>query len=176
MEISSFGKTTEVKIKETGCAYTFEPPKCNYEILDDVQKRKVQELISNFKTKWSQGMDDLGQTNVVEHDIELKEKISPIKQAPRSILFHKQSTVQTMIDEMLTNTIIEHSNSPWASPVVLAPKPDGTIRFCIDYRRLNSETKTDAYPLPKIEDLLNQLDGAKYFAKLDLAAGYCKLE
>ena len=132
----------------------------------------MEKLIEDFKPTWSQGMEDLGQTNVVEHKIVLKENIPPIKQAPRSIPFHKQGKVQTMIDEMLDNKIIENSNSPWASPVVLAPKPDGTIRFCIDYRRLNSETKIDVYPLPKIEDLLNQLDGAKYFAKLDLAAGY----
>ncbi len=84
--------------------------------------------------------------------------------------------MKELVSEMLQNNIVESSNSPWASPVVLTPKPDGSIRFCVDYRRLNDVTHKDAFPLPKIEDLLNQLQGAKYFAKLDLAAGYWQVK
>ena len=62
--------------------------------------------------------------------------------------------------------------SPWSSPVVLVTKPDGTARFCGDYRKLDSVTKKDAYPIPQIDDTLNALDKAKLFITLDLESGY----
>ena len=66
----------------------------------------------------------------------------------------------------------ERSLSPWSSPIVLVSKPDGSSRFCIDYHKVNSITKTDAYPLPHIDDTLNALGGAKVFTTLDLQSGY----
>ncbi len=83
--------------------------------------------------------------------------------------------VKEEIDKMLTLGIIRPSKSPYASPVVLVPKPDKSWRFCIDYRKLNQHTKSDKYPLPNIDDCLSRMKGAKYFAKLDLAAGYWQI-
>ena len=68
--------------------------------------------------------------------------------------------------------MIEESNSPWASPVILVHKPDGSLRFCVDYRKLNAVTRKDIFPLPHIDDFLDQLSGRKIFSTLDARTGY----
>ena len=80
------------------------------------------------------------------------------------------------LQEMQTQNVITSSNSPWASPVVLVRKKDGSLCFCIDYRNLNLATKSDTFPLPRIDDLLDQLGNAKYFSTLDLSAGYWQVQ
>ena len=77
-----------------------------------------------------------------------------------------------MIDEMQAQGVVR----PSSSPVVLVPKKDSSLRFCVDYRRLNSVTKKDVYPLPRVDDLLGALGGAKYFSSLDLASGHWQVE
>ena len=76
---------------------------------------------------------------------------------------------------MLRNKVIEPSKSPWASPIVLIPKKDCTLRFCVDYRKLNEVTVKDSYALPRIDDALATLNGNKYFSSLDLNAGYWQI-
>jgi hypothetical protein len=87
---------------------------------------------------------------------------------------HKD-VVQVELDKMLKLGVIRRSKSNYASPVVLVPKPDSTWRFCVDYRKLNTHTKSDKYPLPNIDECLSRMKGAKYFAKLDLSSGYWQI-
>ena len=72
--------------------------------------------------------------------------------------------------------MVQPSASPWASPVVLFPKKDGSLRFCVDYRRLNSATRKDMYPLHRVDDILDAVGGIQYFSTLDLASGYWQVE
>ena len=81
-----------------------------------------------------------------------------------------------LLDDMLNRAVIQPSNSPWASPVVLAQKRDGSFHFCIDYRKVNAVSQKDAYPLPRIDDTLDTLAGSKWFSALDLLRCYWQVE
>ena len=76
---------------------------------------------------------------------------------------------------MLGLGVIEESNSDWSSPIVLVPKPDGSWRFCNDFRRLNQITKFDTYPMPRIDELIDRLGTARYMTTLDLTKGYWQI-
>ena len=73
---------------------------------------------------------------------------------------------------MLEKGVIEPGYSPWSSPIVLVRKKDGSLRFCVDYRKLNAVTQFDSYPLPRIDETLDHLSGAQWFTTLDLISGY----
>lgn len=90
------------------------------------------------------------------------------------MVYHDQ--VEQLVGKMQEQGVVQPSTSPWASPVVLVPKEDGSLCFCVDYRRLNSITKKDVYPLLRVDDIFDTLDGAKYFTSLDLASGYWQVE
>lgn len=114
---------------------------------------------------------ELGRTQVLQHSIDIGDH-SPIYQPARRIPFALRNVVDDMVKDMMDEEIIQYSHSPWASPVVLVKKKDGSMRFCVDYRRLNSITKRDVHPLRRIDDTLDALAGAQYFTTLDLASGY----
>ena len=114
---------------------------------------------------------EIGRMDLVYHQINTGDS-NPVKQQAQRIPFALRPKVEQMINEMLEQGVIEESSSPWASPIVLVSKPDGSTRFCVDYRRLNAVTKTDEFPLPRVDDCLDMLSGMKYFSTLDLASGY----
>ncbi|MCG7878904.1 MAG: RNA-directed DNA polymerase, partial [Candidatus Thiodiazotropha endolucinida] len=113
----------------------------------------------------------LGRTDVVKHEINTG-TAKPIKERLRRLPHYAVNEVDKQVDDMLERGIIEPSNSPWAAGVVLVRKKDNTLRFCVDYRNLNSVTVKDAYPLPKIDETLDTLSGASWFSTLDLRSGY----
>ena len=119
--------------------------------------------------------DNLGKTHLCTHTIELKPGTRPIRLMPYRVHPEKSVQIRKELDLMIKMGVNEESNSPWASPVVLIPKPDGSIRFCVDYRRLNDVTIADAYPLPRVEDLIDKVGKANYLTKIDLSRGYWQL-
>ena len=99
---------------------------------------------------------ELGKVKIVEHKIDVGEA-KPIRQQQYRVPIVKKEIIDMDIDKMLVKEIIRNSVSPWSSPIVLVTKPDGSARFCIDYGKVISVTKKDAYPLPRIDDTLNAL-------------------
>jgi hypothetical protein len=88
----------------------------------------------------------------------------------------KRRTVEDEIEKMLAAKIIRPSQSPWAAPITLQSKKDGSVRFCVDYRRINAITMKDAGPLPLIQDVFDNLQGARIFSTLDLKSGYWQVD
>ena len=135
------------------------------------QKQEASGLLDKWKHIFSTGPTDLGFTNLVEHEINLSDN-SPFKDPYRRIPPAMFEEVRQHIKEMLDAGAIRESQSPFSSNIVLVRKKDNSLRFCIDFRKLNNRTVKDAYSLPRIEETIDSLSGAKYFSKLDLRSGY----
>ncbi|BHF66425.1 hypothetical protein SprV_0200944200 [Sparganum proliferum] len=131
--------------------------------------------IDEFAVQFDVNNRSLGHTKVLQHCIDTGDA-RPIRQAPRRIPIYYQKDLEKMIQDMLNRNIIRPPSSPWASPIVLVKKKDGTLRLCADYRRLNAVTKRDPFPLPRIDDTIDALSGATWFCTLDLASGYWQVE
>ena len=112
----------------------------------------------------------LGKIQTVDHHIPTTG--TPISSQPYRAGPQAREQIDTEIQRMLKMDVIEPATSPWSSPIVLIPKPDGSIRFCIDYRKLNAVTDKDSYSLPRIDDCLDSLGDARYFSTLDANCGY----
>ena len=140
------------------------------EELSKEQKQEKRELLEEFRDVFVGKDFRLGSTGVVEHEIHTHGP--PIRQPYRRQNPEVRRQEQEQLKEMLEEGIVRPLSSPWASPVVMVKKKDGTLRFCIDFRKLNDVTIKDAHPLPRIDDTLEALKGAKYFSTLDLKSGY----
>ena len=114
---------------------------------------------------------ELGVTAMVEHVIPTGGS-APQAQPARRVPFHKLREIDNFVQDGLSRKIIRPSRSPWASPLVLVKKADGSTRFCVDFRKLNEVTVGDSFPIPRIDDSLRALHGAQIFTTLDLTKGY----
>ena len=117
--------------------------------------------------------DDLGRTRVLQHCIDTKDAS---RQQARRVPSPRRETVQQLLKEMLNKGIISPSKSPWASPIVLVRKKDGSTRFCVDYRKVNAVIHKDAYPFPRVDDTLNSLSASIWFSTIYLKCDYWQVE
>jgi Reverse transcriptase (RNA-dependent DNA polymerase) len=115
----------------------------------------------------------LGNISAVEHHIPTEGP--PIASQPYRVGPAARELIDKELTRMKELKVVEPASGPWASPVVLIPKPDGSVRFCVDYRRLNSVTSKDSYALPRIDDSIDSLGGAQYFTTLDANSGYWQI-
>jgi Reverse transcriptase (RNA-dependent DNA polymerase) len=108
----------------------------------------------------------------IDHKIPLVPNAQPVNLRSYWYSYFQKMELEKIVDEMLKNSIIKFSTSPFSSPSLLVKKKDGSWRLCIDYRQLNFLTIKNKYPIPIIDELLDELHGAKYFSKIDLRSGY----
>ena len=136
--------------------------------LTPVQLQEAKDLVFEYRDLFT---DLPGTTNLAEHKIDLTTD-EPIRQKPYPLPYATRERVKEEIEKMLEMGVIERSESPYAAPVVLVKKPDGSIRFCIDFRRLNRVTVFDSEPMTSADDIFAKLQGDRYFTKIDLSKGY----
>jgi len=136
------------------------------------ERDKVRQALRPFSSMWD---GKLGTITVTKHRIELKEGAKPVFSQPYRAGPKAREVEQQEVDKMLREKVIEPAKSEYASPVVLVPKPDGSLRFCVDYRKLNSITVKDTYPLPRMDECLDSLGDAQYFTTLDCNSGYWQI-
>jgi hypothetical protein len=108
----------------------------------------------------------------IEFAIELVPGTAPIAKRPYRMPANELAEMKKQIQELIEKGYIRPSTSPWGAPVLFVKKKDGTMRMCVDYRALNEVTIKNKYPLPRIDDLFDQLKGASVFSKIDLRSGY----
>ena len=135
------------------------------------ERAKLAVLLSKYAEVFAVKDEDLGHTDIVKHEIHLLDD-TPVAQPYRRIPPTQYSEVREHISQLLKKGVIQESTSAYASPIVLVRKSDGSLRLCVDYRRLNAKTRRGAFPLPRIEECFDALHGARFFSSIDLASGY----
>lgn len=165
-------------VQASGLAYKREIPSHLTDLYSRSTKEKpenelfeVEDILCSYKDIFSVDDNDLGQTHLAHHGIDTGDS-RPVKQPPRRVPMALAHEEVEAIQQLLQQGVIRESNSPWASPIVLVRKKSGKIRPCVDYRRVNSLTKKDAYPIPRTQECLDAMAGSVIFSTLDMTSGY----
>ena len=132
-------------------------------------------MVREFGDVFPKELPGLPPEREIEFSVELLPGTSPISIAPYRMAPTELKELKAQLQDLLDKGFIRPSTSPWGAPVLFVKKKDGTLRLCIDYRQLNKVTIKNKYPLPRIDDLFDQLQGAEYFSKIDLQSGYNQL-
>ncbi|GKA32333.1 putative nucleotidyltransferase, ribonuclease H [Tanacetum coccineum] len=146
-----------------------------HDTTSDVSSIHDQPIVSEFQDVFPEELPGIPPIRDVEFNIELIPGAEPISKAPYRMAPIELKELKDQLQELLERGFIRPSVSPWGAPVLFVKKKDGSMRLCIDYRELNKITIRNRYPLPRIDDLFDQLQGAKHFSKIDLRSGYHQL-
>ncbi|XP_017431896.1 uncharacterized protein LOC108339268 [Vigna angularis] len=141
-----------------------------FELLEDMEPDLVK-LLHNYSIVFSQPCG-LPPPRSHDHSIPLLEGSNPVKVKPYRYPHNQKEEIENLVEGMLKEGILQPSNSPFSSPIILVKKKDGTWRVCTDYRALNAITIKDSFPIPTVDELIDELYGARYFSKLDLRSRY----
>ncbi|KAD5802643.1 hypothetical protein E3N88_14003 [Mikania micrantha] len=147
-------------------------------IVDKKEKGKRIEdvpVIRDFPEVFPDDLSSLPPERQVEFRIDLVPGASPVAKAPYRLAPSELQELASQLQELTDKGFIRPSHSPWGAPVLFVKKKDGSFRMCIDYRELNKLTIKNRYPLPRIDDLFDQLQGSAWFSKIDLRSGYHQL-
>ena len=142
--------------------------------LREFELNKMKAVLEKYIDCLAFDKTNLGKCDVAKHYIPAEGE--PLRCAPYRYSLEKREEIAKQVTEMIELDVVRPSKSPWSSPVVLVRKKDGSFRFCVDYRKLNSITKSDVYPLPNIDDALSSFNGARFFSTLDCNSGYWQIE
>lgn len=142
------------------------------ENLTEDQKMKLHDCIKTYFDNL--GDNQLGRTHLVQHVIDTG-NAPPIKQRYYPLSPARQKLVNEELDRMLSLGVVEPSKSGWSSPIILLDKPDGSHRFIVDFRKVNTVTQRDAYPLPRVTSILDRLRQARYLSSLDIKSAYWQI-
>ncbi|KAJ0863760.1 putative nucleotidyltransferase, Ribonuclease H [Helianthus annuus] len=142
-----------------------------------VKEKKLEDIpvVRDFPQVFPEDLPGLPPHRQVEFQIELAPGAAPIARAPYRLAPSELEELSKQLQELLEKGFIRPSSSPWGAQVLFVKKKDGTFRMCIDYRELNKVTVKNRYPLPRIDDLFDQLQGSCYYSKIDLRSGYHQL-
>ena len=139
---------------------------------DSEMRNRIMNMLDKHSSMWD---GSLGEIKATSHRLALEPGARPHREMPRRTSPGLRKRIDEEIQKMLHAGVIEPATSEWASPVVLVSKKDGSLRFCVDYRRLKARTLTDAYPLPRMDDCIESLGDAVVFTTLDCNSGYWQL-
>jgi hypothetical protein len=144
-------------------------------LLNHLTSTKQKEIIPVLTAYSDIFSDKPGRTHLCSHSLQLQPGTRPIRMAPYRVNPQKAECIKKEIQLMLELGVIEESNSPYASPVVIVAREPGSVRFCCDFRRINSVTIPDSFPMARIDDIIDKVGQAKFMTKLDLSRGYWQI-